>query len=54
MLAFSSRSLIAAAMNFQVLMICHRVLQAQYVLTGLGIKAVQQDGIGRTFVPDKF
>ena len=41
-------------MNFQVLMICHRILQTQYVLAGLPIKAVQQDGIGRTFVPDKF
>jgi len=54
MLAFSSRSLIVAAMNFQVLMICYRILQAQYVLTDLRIKAVQQDGVGRTFVPGKF
>jgi predicted secreted protein len=54
MLAFSSRNSIVAAMNFQVLMICHRILQAQYVLTGRRIKAVQQDSVGRTFVPDKF
>jgi hypothetical protein len=53
-LAFSSRSLIVAAMSFPVLVICDGILQAQYVFPGLRIKAVQQDGVGRPFIPDEF